>query len=97
MNGHIDVGAWNFTFVAMLVLAAVQAIDLIRKRRRRPGIRSIFPLADDPTRIAAGFALVCVGLIIRIGGWLPWRPMLLASPRRHVRPGLAPEGDHAPG
>lgn len=78
LNPHLDVAGANFVFVALLLAKASVAIWLLRVRLASDGYGG--PIYRDfPACMALGSAIFQLGLAARIGGWLPWRPMLYAG------------------
>lgn len=78
LSGHHDVNGWNTVFVGVCLLCAFQAYKLLQKRTegRRGGVLAC---RQDGDFMLAGFIMLCMGVAVRIGGWLPWRSMLLAG------------------
>lgn len=78
INQHLEVGGHNFVLVIAFLLAALYFLRLIRAEWGvHDGVLGI--LMNRSQRFIAGFAIMALGVVIRIGGWFGWRPFLYAG------------------
>lgn len=67
MSPHLDIGGWNFLFTFDLIISATYVAYCLRVGIERD---------PDARLLLRGFALLCLGAAVRVGGWLPWRSIL---------------------
>ena len=78
LNPHLEIGGHNFVLVVTFLLAALYCAYLIRlERNKYDSLIEIF--INRSLRFIAGFGIMALGVTIRIGGWVPWRPYLYAG------------------
>ena len=78
LDPHLQVGGHNFVLVVSFLLAALYCAHLIRLERSKYNtVIEIF--LNRSLRFIMGFGIMALGVVIRIGGWIPWRPYLYAG------------------
>lgn len=75
---HHNIGGWNTVYTATFLICAAYLVYILW-RRRRAAYDSLEVIRDDPYRMALGMFLVTLAGALRIGGWIPWRALLLAE------------------
>ena len=67
---NIELVAWDVVFVSLLVLTVVESAFVIARRTASPRYEGSV-MGDLVTRITLGFMVICLGVIVRVAGWMP--------------------------
>jgi hypothetical protein len=74
---HVELAAWDVLLLGLLAMVVGQSfVILFARRSGRRYFGTV--LGDEVTRIVLGMAMICIGVSIRLAGWLPWQVMVIA-------------------
>ena len=77
------VAGWNAVIVGTTILVMAFVYPLCRKAwLKNPNLVAF--LSSDSPRMIMGLVFFCLGVAVRIGGWVPWRGMRLAENQEWV-------------